>query len=480
MDIMDLASKAIRKATAAYGRKVRREVVPQTIERNPPEELKGPRFRLGFGKADIMPDLTAGKTYWIAGHGSGHKMEGVLTPVYIHAVWMDCGEEAGMLWLSADIVGLTNVEVEIIRNRIRSSRVIRGLRSVNFSCTHSHSGIDTVGYWGKANPVGIPSDGKDPDYMELLYRRAVEVSEQAFLSRAPGRLYSGRAQIPGGLYGKRKLGDRHEVLTRLRFVPDGGGAEIWMLNVGAHPNSLGGGNRMLSGEYPYYLRDRILREKGANVHFGIGAIGGMDAAQFDDEEDRTVWIKKQADLFADAAEGITDEKELAPRIRFLRRQFYLPVDNNVLTLLAILGTMSFTPFPCAESATGVAMKTEMTYLDVGGQKLLFLPGENFVPTVYGGYEPAATSGTGKGPEINPAPLCEICGDDSLIVYGVTNDMGGYVIPPNDFVLHPTQPYLNSTHDRFDDNHYHETNSMGPKTQGVIAETFRQVVEDFGA
>ena len=67
----------------------------------------------------------------------------------------------------------------------------------------------------------------------------------------------------------------------------------------------------------------------------------------------------------------------------------------------------------------------------------------------------------------------------LIVYGNTNDMTGYVVPPNDFVLHPTQPYLIPTHDRFDDDHYHETNSMGPDTQRVIADTFREVVEDFG-
>ena len=478
MDIMDLASKGIAAVTSAYGRKVRREVVPQTIERNPPELLTGDSFRLGFGRAEIMPDLTGGKAYWIAGHGSGHKMEGVLTPVYVHAMWIDCGQDAGELWLSADIVGLTNVEVEAIRSRIRASRVLRGVRSVNVSCTHSHSGIDTVGYWGKANLVSIPSDGKDPAYMELLYQKAVEVSEAAFLARTPGKLYSGRAAIPGGLFTKRKLPDRHEVLTRLRFVPDDGSAQTWLLNVGAHPNSLGGGNRLLSGEYPYFLREQIKADTGADVHFGIGAIGGMDAAQFDGEEDRQVWIRKQAKLFADAAEGIAEETALEPRIKFLRRQFYLPVNNPVLLLLAMRGTMSSTPFPSAESATGVALKTEMTYLELGAQKLLLLPGENFVCTVYGGYEPRETSATGLGPEANPAPLCEIAGDDTMIVYGVTIYFTGYVVPPNDFVLHPTQPYLNSTHDRFDDNHYHETNSMGPGTQKTIADTFREVVEDF--
>ena len=480
MQILDLASKGVRGITAAYGRKLRRETVPQAIERNGPVLLTGETFRLGFSRADIMPDLTADKTYWIAGHGSGHKMEGVLSPVFIHAAWLDCGADEGVLWISADIVGLTGVEVNLIRNRVLASRRLRGVRSVNISCTHSHSGVDTVGYWGKANALGIPSDGKDPAYMEMLCARAVRVCEEAFENRRPGRLYAGSAPIPGGLYAKRKFADRHEVLWRLRFAPADGGEETWFVNVGAHPNSLGGDNRLLSGEYPYFMRQRIQAQRGANVHFGIGAIGGMDAKQYEGEEDRTFWVKQQGKYYADAAIGVSNEKELAPRIKFLRRQFYIPVDNNVLALLAIRGTMSFQGFPSETSATGIKMKSEMTYLELGDQKLLFLPGESFVSTVYGGYEPKETSSTGMGPELNPPPLCEIAGDPDLIVYGNTNDMTGYVVPVNDFVLHPTQPYLSTVRDRFGDNHYHETNSMGPQTQRVIADTFREVTEDFGA
>ena len=265
---------------------------------------------------------------------------------------------------------------------------------------------------------------------------------------------------------------------RLRFAPDDGGHETWLLNYGGHPNSLGGDNRMLSGEYPYYMREQIRKETGADVAFTIGAIGGMDAAMLETEEPLER-VKYQGKLLAEKAGQIKEETELQPRIKLLRQQFYLPVDNNVLLLLAVLGTMSFKAYPCDASATGVAMKTEMTYLTLGDQKFLTLPGENFVTTVYGGYLEAERSSTGKGPEINPAPLCEICGDPGLIAVGVTNDMTGYVVPPNDFVLNPTQPYLNGTHDRFDENHYHETNSMGPKTQAVIAEAFEGLVRRFG-
>lgn len=477
MDIMDIASKGIVAITRNYGKKVaKKQGEAPAIEKVAPSVISGSCYRVGFSREEIMPNLD-GRTYWIAGHGSGHKMEGVLSPVYISAVWIDCGGDEGMLWLSADIVGMTRIEVNKIRSMIMASDKIKGCKCINISSTHSHSGIDTLGYWGKPNLVSIPSDGKDPEYMEMLMNNAVKVAEDAYASRKSGKLYSGRISIKGGLLGKRDFVDKHEVLTRLRFAPEDGSAETWLINIGAHPNSLGGGNRMLSGEFPYYMREQILADNGANVLFCIGAIGGMDAVTLD-EEDRVNCIKLQGKLFAQAAESITNDRELSPQIKYLQQPFYLPVSNYVLTLLAIRHVMSFKAYACKDSDTGVQMMTEMTYMTFGDQKLLLLPGENFVDTVYGNYHSAEDSATGKGPEINPTPLAEIAGDSELISFGVTNDMTGYVVPPNDFILNPTQPYLNGYKDRFGKNHYHETNSMGFGAQKAIADAFADVVSRF--
>lgn len=477
MDIMDLASKGIIKITKNFGKKVQKTATAYPIPDEKPTLISGKTFRAGFSKAEIMPDLSLDRTYWIAGHGSGHKMEGILSPVYIHAMWLDCGNDEGIIWISADIVGLTNIEVNKIRKMILSRPEMKTCKAVFFSCTHSHSGVDTLGYWGKANLVSIPSDGKVPEYMEMLFKKAVKVSIEAYNNRKEGNLFSGRIAIEDGLSTGRRLPDRHEVLTRLRFTPADGSDEIWIINIGAHPNSLGGDNRLLSGEYPYFMREQIKAEKGAEVIFGIGAIGGMDAKDFGNE-DRVEEIKCQAKYYAEKSMAIDNDKELAPEIKFITQQFYLPVDNNVLTLLAMRGTMSFKAFPSNISETGIAMKTELTYMTIGSQKILMLPGENFVSTVYGGYTDKENSTTGMGPEVNAKPLADIAGDHEIIAFGVTNDMTGYCVPRNDFVLHPTQPYLNSTRDRFDENHYHETNSMGPNTHKIIAEVFEKTVKNF--
>ena len=476
MDIMDLASKGIQAITRNYGKKVCKNNEFKAIPDEKPVVISGSGYRAGFARAEIMPNLESGKTFWIAGHGSGHKMEGVLSPVYVSAVWIDCGGDEGMLWFSGDVVGMTRIEINKIRSMILDCPEIKGCKCINFSATHSHSGIDTLGYWGKPNLVNIPSDGKDPEYMDMLMKKAVQVALEAYKNRKSGKLFSGSVLVEGGLRAGRDLPEKHEILSRIRFAPDDGSKDIWILNFGGHPNSLGGDNRQLSGEYPYFMREYIAKENGADVLFTIGAIGGMDAAMLD-EDDRVNCVKLQGEMVAKAALSIENDRELKPAIKVIQQPFYLPVDNNVLTLLAMRKVMSFKAYPCKESVQGIATMTEMTYMDFDGQKVLLLPGENFVSTVYGGYMPAETSATGEGPEINPTPLAEIAGDSTMITCGVSNDMTGYVVPPNDFILNPGQPYLNTYRDRFGKNHYHETNSMGIGAQKAIADAFAKVVKN---
>ncbi len=475
MDPLDIVMKGIIGITTGYGKRVKKRGAAPEIKKVQPILISGDKFRVGFCEDKIMPDLTKNKTYWIAGHGSGHKMEGVLTDVFVSAVWIDCGNDEGIIWITADIIGLTRIEVNKIRSMIYASDVIKGCKGINVSVTHSHSGIDTLGYWGKPF-LSIPSDGKDAQYMEMLMKRALEVSEKAYLNRKSGTLYSGKIEVPGGLFTKRGFSDKHEILSRFRFSPDDGSNEVWLMNFGAHPNSLGGDNRMLSGEYPFFMREKIKNDTGAYVHFGIGAIGAMDGAELD--KDPLTCVKKQGIMYAEAAERITDEHILEPAVKFITQPFYYPVDNYVLTLLALKHTMSFKAYPCDSSLTGIAMESEMTYMTIGDTKIVFLPGESFVSTVFGSYIPKELSTTGEGPEINPEPLCEICGDPYLVAYGNTNDMTGYVVPPNDFILNKTQPFLNGAKDKNGLNHYHETNSMGINSQKAIADNFRDMVSRF--
>ncbi|MBP3704833.1 MAG: hypothetical protein J6I98_04780, partial [Clostridia bacterium] len=82
----------------------------------------------------------------------------------------------------------------------------------------------------------------------------------------------------------------------------------------------------------------------------------------------------------------------------------------------------------------------------------------------------------------PGLLCEIAeefGVDELLVIGLANDELGYIVPPSDFLLNEDTPYLEKTMDYKGENHYEETNSVGPECALAVAEAFRAAMELLG-
>lgn len=468
MSIADLAASAVKAISRHNAKKLMKKGSAPAIAKNNVNKVAGDKYVVGFASCEVMPDDINTATYWIAGHGPGKAIEGVHDPITVSAMWIGCGENGGIMMISADIIGLTRVEVSVVRDKLAEFSKRINCKGVNICCTHNHAGFDTVGYWGK-----LPKTGKNPGYMNKLLNSMVRVCKEAYESRTEGDLYVGTIHVPEAQFDKRLPTVLHDVLTRIRFVPENGDNETWFLNYAAHPNTLGGSNRHIGADYPYYLRKTIKETKNVNVLFGIGAIAAVDPGDFcEDKVERT---RLQGECLGKAALSIENDRKLDCRISTLCQPYYCPVDNGVLAFLASLKVMSTKRYPCRQGELGLALKTEMTYIYLGDQKILLLPGESFPETVYGGYASAEESATGKGPEINPTPLIEIAEDENLLVFGVTNDMTGYVVAPNDFILHKTQAYLSNGYDRFDRSHYHETNSLGYLASQTIADVFADVV-----
>ena len=311
--------------------------------------------------------------------------------------------------------------------------------------------------------------------MQKIFKTVKEVCLEAYDNRKKGDLYIGTTHVPDAQYDKRPPVVLHDTLTRIRFVPDDGSKETWLLNYAAHPNTLGGSNTLCSADYPYFLRQTIYKEKDVNVLYGIGAIGAVDPG-FPDIEDRWKRVELQGETLGKAALSIDNDEKMKPEITVVQQPFYYYADNAVLAFLAMLKVMSSKIVPAKKGDLGIALVSEMTYMKIGSQQILLMPGEVFPEVAYGGYDSAEDSATGRGPEIDPTPLVDIAGDKDLLIFGVTNDMTGYVVAPNDFILHKTQPYLSSGRDRFDRNHYHETNSMGYSAAQTLTDVFADIMK----
>ncbi len=478
MGFLKPAAKFVKKKMIKKGEKLVKKCPPKPLPKGVFDKIDGAKsefFTAGFSKTDIMPDDILKKKYWVAGYNAYTPAKGVLDPMTTSAVWLDDNSgRGGVVFISVDSVGLTNYDVKYARDNLKDFCEKTGCRSINIFSTHNHAGIDTVGMWGP-----IPRTGRDKGYMKIVHDGIKKVVEEAYAGRKDGSLFYGKKETPEIQRDSRLPNVFCKDLTRLRFVPKESGKEIWILNYASHTESMLGHNPIVSADFACYMRRGILETAGAETLYGIGAIGGLIRLK-ELDKNNVESTKLGGKALAETAVAIEDERKLSPVINLIRQEYYSPVDNYLLAMLASIGIMKSEFCGHDKSSLHMAVKTEMTYFEIGDLKMLLLPSEIFPELVYGGYLSAEESAEGKGPEVNPDPLVKIAGDDNLLLFGVTNDFTGYVVPPNDFLTHDEIPYADKATDRLGRRHYEETNSLGPLTAQTIADTFKGIMETVNA
>ncbi len=442
-------------------------------------QTESDKYTVGFAKKVLLPDDIDSKKYYIAGYGENNPARGVIDPQYAHAVFIDDNSgRGGVLLISLDVVGLLNKDVQIIRNNLKEFCELSSCRKIDVVSTHNHAGIDTMGIWGP-----LPFTGKNKKFMDILFDSVKKAAFEAFETRKNGDLYLGTIEVPNMQEDIRTPVVYSKTLTRFRFVPDNGENEIWILNFASHSESLQGCNHLVSADFPCYLREKIKNITNADTLYTVGAIGGMISMDIPDEdalrkEHRLIESTRNIGYkLADYAISISNDIKLLPMVNFATKDFYVDADNSVLTIACDIGLLSADKYATKTAPKYWALKTEITYYEIGGKKILLLPCELFPELAFGGALSAEESATGNGPEVNPPLLCDITGDKDILVFGLANDELGYVLPPNDYILNEKAPYVENARDRFNRRHYEETNSLGPKTADIIAKTVAEIVSE---
>ncbi len=474
--LLPYAAKLISGITDLYsffGRTVSKLIPPPKLETGTydiSDEAPAEYYTVGFAKSLIMPDDIYSKKYYVAGFSINNPATGILDDLTASAVWIDDNSgNGGVIFASVDCVGLSKYDVDRIRKNLKDFSDESGCRSINIMSTHTHAGIDTMGMWGN-----IPKSGRDSEYMKIVYDGIENAVRNAYKNRTRGSLYFGKAESETLQYDTRMPSVYSDELTRLRFVPLNNGTEVWILNFAAHAESLLRGNSLISADFPHYLRERIKEKTGAESIFFNGAIGGL-IKTVNRLQDTTISVRQDGEELADIAIAITGEEKLSPRIGYIRQEFYVPIDNPVMAVCAEVGIIKHSKVASGEGKLGFSMKTELNFFDIGGVKILLVPGEIFPELVFGGYldaDSAANCDPGK----NPKPLIEIAGFEDLIIFGLANDEIGYIIPPNDYLLDETLPFLQSATDKNGRTLYEETNCVGTKAAQSVADAFATMMQ----
>ncbi len=481
---MDFAASALKFfskkiANGAAKRLKKNELPPIPIASfDRVSEAKSEFFTCGFGKAPVMPadPIPGKKKYYIAGYRAYNPAIGILDPMMAKAVWLDDNSgHGGVIFCAVDCVGLFKYDTDRVKAEMKDFLKETGCRAINICSTHNHAGIDTMGLWG-----AIPKSGRTEEFMRIVYDGIKKAVKDAYEDRREGELYLGYGHADEGMQrNDRKPQVFSDALTRLRFKPNDGSREIYFVNFASHSESLEGKNSLVSADFPAYIAEEVMRQKGAELCYFVGAIGGL-VRMWPMDKDNVISTKKTGKRLGEILCDINEEKKLTPKISFIRQEIYIEANNPVLIGGAKIKLIPSVPFDLGVGDLNVGLKTEVSYYEIDTLKIALIPGELFPELAYGGYLSAEESADGLDPSINPKPLCEIAGDDKLLVFGLANDEIGYIPTPNDFHVHPTKPYLTQEHDRLDRRHYEETNSLGPRTAYYIADTFQKLVDTANA
>ncbi len=446
-------------------------------------------------KVDITPDVMRERPL-LAGFGVvGRKPKDVHDPLYARLLLLREGKTSVAI-VGLDLLGFSRNDVEDLRARAGFNRVGR---SLFVAATHTHSGPDTLGFWG----TRIGSSGIDPVYLTRIKASIAAELRRLEEQLRPVDAAAGHGQLnPRGLC--RDSRDPQVIdpnLSILRLSRTGGTALATIVNWSCHPVILGYYNRLITADFPGPLCAEV-EQKGGVCIFLNGMIGGHlspDIAVESFAESERVGI-----TVADAALALktysTPSRVLAYHAAVIR----VPVENSLFRLSLSALTSGHRLFDFAGSEIPAAkarslalrhlffglnvktepwIETEVSLVDIGPARLLGLPAEVFPELAIGGYDGNYTFGrdlllrpSPNSPDLAQAPkgpyLRDLVKARSPMLVGLANDELGYLVPQYDFKVRSSKFML----PRYP-GHYEETFSIGPSATRLVTEAAVKLLKE---
>ncbi|MCC6792524.1 MAG: neutral/alkaline non-lysosomal ceramidase N-terminal domain-containing protein [Thermomicrobiales bacterium] len=235
-------------------------------------------FRAGVGRVDITPPLTAPHANW--GAQTHVVADGVETPLWATALVVDDGATLAA-WIDLDVMIITREQTVAIRAAVAKA-IGTQPDKVRVSVTHSHAGPPPNGWsWAKDGQAAI--DG----YYALMPEYAAGAALAAFNTLQPARIGVGSGESRVAV-NRREISPEGRPVTGVNFdgIID---PEVFVARIDAidgspiaavvgytmHPTTLGPRNRLVSADWPGYLKRTVEQLTGATCLFAQGATGNI-------------------------------------------------------------------------------------------------------------------------------------------------------------------------------------------------------------
>jgi hypothetical protein len=326
-------------------------------------------MRVGAFAVDITPtDLANAR---LAGFGFDRVARGVLDPLHARVLYLSDGtREVAVAALDLIGVGLGTTR------RIRAK--VRGLApgNVHVCCTHTHSGPDTIGFWGKAIGGAFPvTSGIDPRYLEWLEDEVAYAVDKAKNGAREARIRIATDDSPKDAFSRniRDPGVVDPVLTALSFEEKSGAPIATLVHFGSHPEALWDKNHLVSADFVGQAMKVVQEARGGVGIYWNGALGGMVTVGFDEtmpREKRIPWMKEAGTAIGIiAVDALKKSKPLpATALTLATADVRLPFESELLFLARNLGIFD-------RDLDGDDLVTEVGLIGLGPARIALFPGE---------------------------------------------------------------------------------------------------------
>lgn len=213
-------------------------------------------WSLGYGKASVLPSDFGEKQYakgayipYIFGNDMYTDEDGNKEDLMVRAVVMNDGSGRGnVLFIALDAMGFANADVRQVREGLKELAKKHNIVSINVSCTHIHTGIDSQGVW--TDPVGCILNnvfskitgkvrfGVERSFIESVVEGSKKAVEDALADMTQGKLYYSEIEAGDYFIDRTAPISLDPNIYKLEFMPaDADKTPTIIATFGCHPES---------------------------------------------------------------------------------------------------------------------------------------------------------------------------------------------------------------------------------------------------
>lgn len=448
-------------------------------------------WSLGYGKASILPEDFGEKRYakgaylpYVYGDEMYKDDDGNYEDLMARVIVMNDGSGRGnVLFISVDAMGLANSDVRLIRAALKEIAEKNNIVSINVSCTHIHTGIDSQGVW--TDPLGCILNntltdnvkyGVPREFIDSLVKGSVEAVKEALNDMITGKMYYSSIDIEQYLFDRTAPISYDTNIYKLEFVPfNTNKTPTVVATFGCHPESASfdwnqdesdplNFDRKFTADFIWYT-EKLMNSAGFNFIFIQGNVSTVSSSRHfsNDELDGSAHFgamrygyeigyillgmsmteSERITLNTMTGDKLGVEKyknnedytvwydglptvnkvEVKPILNVKSKQFTVQIENN---LIALLGKTSVADnLVLKDMRNNYYTVSEVGYLEIGdNMKVYMSPGETFGELLFGG----------SGAKGFPMPtIREYTGED-IIIMDLMNDAAGYVANEANYVM----------------------------------------------